>query len=187
MGDSPWKKISGQIVFENPWIRVEQHEVINPGGGKNLYGKIFYKNVAVGIVAIDDEDHTYLVGQHRYTLDEYSWELPMGGAPLSEDPLTAARRELKEETGLTAGRWRELMRLHPSNSVTDERGVLFLAEELIQGEPELEETEDITVKRLPLGEAIGMAERGEITDAMSVAGLLLIARIRDSEGGAIIE
>lgn len=187
MGDSPWKKVRGQIVYDNPWIRVEEHQVINPGGGENIYGKVFFKNVAVAIVAIDKEDQTYLVGQHRYTLDEYSWELPMGGAPLEEDPLGAAQRELKEETGLTASRWRELSRLHTSNSVTDELGVIFLAQELSQGEAELEETEDITVRRLPLAEAVAMAESGEITDAMSVAGLLLIARVRESESGAAIE
>lgn len=187
MEDSPWKKISGHAVYDNPWIRVEEHQVINPSGGQNLYGKVFYKNVAVAIVAMDDRDHTYIVGQHRYTLGEYSWELPMGGAPLNEDPLAAAKRELKEETGLQAKTWRELMRVHPSNSVTDERGVIFLAEGLTEGELELEETEDITVRRLPLTEALAMVDRGEITDAVSVAGLLLIARIRESGSGVVTD
>lgn len=96
----------------------------------------------------------------------------MGGAPRSESPLEAAKRELKEETGLTAAKWREIMRLHTSNSITDELGIVFAAEELTEGETEFGETENITVRKLPLREAIGMARSGEITDAISVAALL---------------
>ena len=153
-------------------MAVREDEVINPGGGRNLYGHIHFKNRAVAIVPLDDEGNTWLVGQDRYTLGEWSWELPMGGAPLDEEPLDAARRELKEETGLTAGDWSELMRLHPSNSITDESGIVFVARQLTAGEPDFEETEDLEIRKLPLAEAVAMARRGEITDAISVAALL---------------
>ena len=146
--------------------------MINPRGGRNLYGWVSFKNVAVGIVPVDANGNTWLVGQERYTLGEYSWEIPMGGAPLGEPPLEAAKRELREETGLLAGRWAELMRLHTSNSITDERGVVYLAEQLTEGPTEFEETEVIEVRKLPLKNAVDMVERGDITDAISVAALL---------------
>ena len=108
------------MVFENDWMVVREDDVSNPGGGRNQYGHVRFKNVAVAILPVDTDGNTYLVGQTRYTLDSYSWELPMGGAPLEEDPLDAARRELQEETGFEAQDWTELMRLHMSNSITDE-------------------------------------------------------------------
>ena len=144
----------------------------DPGGGRNLYGNVHFKNRAVAIVPLDDAGNTWLVGQQRYTLGTYSWELPMGGAPLDEDPLDAAKRELREETGLTATDWSELMRLHTSNSITNEVGVVFVARKLTQGATEFEETEDLEIRKLPLAEAIAMARSGEITDAISVAALL---------------
>lgn len=167
-----WKKISSRIAFDNPWITVFEEHVINPGGGRSDYGRVHFKNQAVAIVPLDGRGNTWLVGQDRYVLGAFSWELPMGGAPLSESPLEAAKRELKEETGLTAAKWREIMRLHTSNSITDELGIVFVAEELTEGETEFGETENITVRKLPLREAIGMAHGGEITDAISVAALL---------------
>ena len=170
-----WKKLSSKIVFENPWISVHEDRVINPGGGENDYGVVRFKSKAVAMIPLDDEGNTWLVGQDRYTLGEYSWELPMGGAPHDEDPLDAAKRELKEETGLSAGRWSKLMTLHTSNSITDEVGIVYVAEDLQQGEQELEETENIELRHLPLAEAIEMVKQGLITDAISVAALLRIA------------
>ena len=170
-----WKQLSTRTVWENDWMAVREDEVINPGGGRNLYGNIHFKNRAVAIVPLDDDGNTWLVGQQRYTLGEWSWELPMGGAPLDEEPLAAAMRELREETGLSAADWQELMRLHTSNSITDEVGIVFVARQLTAGEPEFEETEDLEIRKLPLAEAVAMARRGEITDAISVAALLRVA------------
>jgi 8-oxo-dGTP pyrophosphatase MutT (NUDIX family) len=170
-----WKKLSSRINWENDWMALYEDEVINPGGGRNLYGHVHFKNRAVGIIALDDSGNTWLVGQTRYTLGEWSWELPMGGAPLDEDPLDAAKRELREETGLTAATWSELMRLHTSNSITDEVGIVYVARQLTEGETAFEESEDLEVRKMPLDEAVAMAMRGDITDAISVAALLRIS------------
>jgi 8-oxo-dGTP pyrophosphatase MutT (NUDIX family) len=171
-----WKKLESRVVFDNPWITVFEDRVVNPGGGRNDYGHVHFKNRAVAIVPLDEDGNTWLVGQDRYTLGAFTWELPMGGAPLEESPLAAAKRELKEETGLTALKWTELMQLHTSNSITDEVGVVFIAEQLKEGQSELEETENIELRKLKLKEAVEMAVRGEITDAISVAALLAVAR-----------
>lgn len=174
--ENPWKLLQRRAVYDNPWIRVDEDEVRNPAGGLSLYGRIHFKNQAIGIIPLDEHGNTWLVGQYRYVPDAYFWEIPMGGSPYGENILETAKRELKEETGLTAARWTLLMRLHTSNSVTDEEGYVFLAEELTEGEPEFEETEDITVKKLPLKEAIAMVMDGRITDAISAAGLLKLGR-----------
>jgi 8-oxo-dGTP pyrophosphatase MutT (NUDIX family) len=176
---NPWTTLSGEQKYDNRWINVTEYQVLNPGGGKGIYGKIHFKNKAIGVIAVDAENNTWLVGQYRYTLDTWSWEIPEGGGPLHEAPVEAAKRELREETGLTAQRWTLLSRLHLSNSVSDEEGFIFLAEDLSHGESELEETEaDLKVMKLPLQEAIAMVDRGEITDSMSVIGLLALARMK---------
>ncbi len=169
---NPWRPQNSKQRFDNPWLSLHEDEVVNPGGGLSHYGKIHFKNLAIGIIPVDEHDHTWLVGQYRYVPDCYSWEIPMGGGPLHIDPLISAQRELKEETGLRAGHWERLMQLHTSNSVTDERGLVYVARDLTEGETEFEETEDLQIVRLPLEEAIERVLDGEITDAISVAGLL---------------
>ena len=174
---NPWKTISKRPIYDNPWINVEEYQVINPGGGQGIYGKVHFKNKAIGIIPIDERKNTWLVGQYRYTLNEYSWEIPMGGGPLDDGILTSAQRELKEETGITANRWEQIMRIHTSNSVTDEEGFVFLAEELEFGDTQLEESEsDLKLWKVPLTFAVDMVIKGKITDAISMAGLLKVAR-----------
>lgn len=175
--ENPWKTKSKTTIYQNPWIKLEEHEVVIPSGKDGIYGKVIFKNKALAIVPVDENLNTWLVGQYRYTLEEYSWEIPMGGGLLELDILDSAKRELKEETGLTANKWTKIMRLHTSNSVTDEEGFVFLAEDLTQGETEFEETEQLQVIKLPLREAIQKVMNGEITDAISIAGLLKVARI----------
>ena len=170
-----WKKLGSRVVYDNPWITVYEDRVVNPGGGENQYGHIHFKNKAIAIVPLDDQGNTWLVGQDRYTLGAYSWEVPMGGAASDEEPLDAAKRELKEETGLSAAKWTSIMRLHTSNSITDEEGFVFLAENLSEGEPAFEETEKLEIRKLSLDHALEMVSSGQITDAISVAAILKIA------------
>lgn len=161
-------------IYDNPWIGVTEYDVLNPGGGKGIYGKVFFKNLAIGAIPIDAEGYTWLVGQYRFPLDRYSWEIPEGGGALGVPPVDSAKRELLEETGLVAREWSQLMEMHLSNSVTDEHAIIFLARELEQREPMPEETEQLVIRRLPFEEAYQMVERGEITDSMSVAGILKV-------------
>ncbi len=177
MYENPWKTLSKKDKYENAWIRVEEHQVINPSGNDGIYGKVHFKNFALGIIPIDEEGNTWLIGQFRYTLDEYSWEIPMGGGPEGIDRLESAKRELKEETGIIASEWTEILRIHTSNSVTDEVGWVYLAKGLEQGETEFEETEKLAIKKLPLSKAIQMVMSGEITDGISIAGLLKAGRL----------
>lgn len=176
---NPWKTTSQAQVYENPWILVEEDQVINPAGGNGIYGKVHFKNKAIGIIALDENNNTWLVGQWRYPLNDWSWEIPEGGGPLHHDVLESAKRELKEETGITASRWTMIQRTHLSNSVSDEEGFIFLAEELTHGENELEETEaDMKVWKLPFTDALTMVLDGKITDSLSVMGILKVARIK---------
>ncbi|GAB3181415.1 NUDIX domain-containing protein [Telluribacter humicola] len=176
--ENNWKTLTSETVYENPWIEIQHREVINPAGNEGIYGVVKFKNKAIGIVPLDADDNIYLVGQYRYPLHEYSWEIPEGGGPLGEDPLDAAKRELKEETGLVAESWTRFARIHTSNSATDEEGFLFVAEGLSQYEQEPEDTEDLRIRKLPLSEAVEMVMRSDITDALSVAGILMVARIK---------
>lgn len=175
--ENPWKTLSVRKVYDNSWINLSEAKVINPNGGRGIYGKVHFKNKALGIIPIDEGLNTWLVGQYRYTLNEYSWEIPMGGGPIEEDILVSAKRELKEETGLTAKKWTKLMRIHTSNSVTDEEGFIYLAEQLIAGEQNTDPTEKLELKKLPLIEAINMIAQEKITDAISISGLLYAHRI----------
>ncbi|QDH79429.1 NUDIX hydrolase [Echinicola soli] len=177
MEENPWKTKSRKSLYSNSWIELEEHQVVTPAGTDGLYGKVKFKNKAMAILPVDEELNTWLVGQFRYTIDEYSWEIPEGGSPIGEDILEGAKRELKEETGLTAEKWTPIMRFHTSNSVTDEEGFAYLAQGLSAGETAFEDTEKIEVKKLPLKEAVQKVLDGEITDVISVAVLLKAARM----------
>lgn len=176
---NPWQTLSSEEKYDNRWINVTEYQVLNPAGGKGIYGKVHFKNKAIGIVALDENNNTWLVGQWRYTLNEWSWEIPEGGGLLHDDPLQSAKRELKEETGLIANQWTLIQRVHLSNSVSDEEGFIFLAEDLTTGESELEETEaDMKVWKLPFSDALSMVLDGKITDSLTVMALLKVARIK---------
>lgn len=170
-----WQRISSRVAYENPWIRVSHEQVKTPGGTDGIYGLVHFKGTAVGVVPVDDEGNTWLVRQSRYTLNEFTWEIPEGGAKEGEPTLACAKRELAEEAGLQATEWEELLRVHTSNSVTDESGVLYLARGLSSCAQNLDASEDIELRKLPLADAVKMVLSGEITDALSVAALLRLA------------
>ncbi|MDB5090723.1 MAG: 8-oxo-dGTP pyrophosphatase MutT, family [Mucilaginibacter sp.] len=172
--ENPWQITSEQTTYDNPWINVTEYKVINPSGNPGIYGKIHFKNVAIGVLPLDDELNTYLVGQFRFALGQYSWEMPEGGGPVGTDPLASAKRELLEETGLKASKWTEIQRLHLSNSVSDELSILYLARNLQQFEAEPEDTEQLIIHKLPFAEVYQMVCNGTITDAMTVAAVLKV-------------
>jgi 8-oxo-dGTP pyrophosphatase MutT (NUDIX family) len=169
---NPWIKHAEKLVYESKWIKVFHHECTNPAGKPASYSVVHFCHLAIGIVALDEEDNIWLVGQWRYPIGQYSWEIPEGGGRLDEAPLESAKRELKEETGLVASRWKELFRMHLSNSATDELAIIFKAEGLAQEAPQPEETEVLQLKKIPLKEAYQMVKSGEITDSLSVAGIM---------------
>ena len=170
--ENPWQILDSKHIYENPWIRLVEHQVINPNGGKGIYGEVHFKNIAIGIIPISDDGYTWLVGQYRFPLKSYSWEIPEGGGALSQNPLESAHRELNEETGIRAKQLIEIQRLHLSNSVSDELAIIYIAKDLEMGIAMPEETEQLQIKKLKFLEAYQMVINGEITDSMSVAGIL---------------
>jgi 8-oxo-dGDP phosphatase len=164
-----------RIAYENPWITVWHDEVTRPDGSPGIYGVVHFANLAAGVVVLDDEDRTALVGQHRYSLDAWSWEIPEGGVPAGESPLDGIQRELREETGLEASTWHEIARVDLSNSVSDEQAVLYVATGLTHGDATPEPSEAIEVRWVPFDEAFAMTLDGRITDAMSVVAIQRVA------------
>lgn len=169
---------SRRVAYENAWITVWHDEVDRPDGSPGIYGVVHFANLAAGVVALDEHDRIVLVGQHRYTLDDYSWEIPEGGVPAGETALVGAQRELREETGVEAATWHELARVDLSNSISDERAVLFLATDLTHGDAEPDPTEALDLRWVPFDEALAMTIDGRITDVMSVAAIQRVALAR---------
>jgi 8-oxo-dGTP pyrophosphatase MutT (NUDIX family) len=179
----PWIRRSRRTAYENAWVTVWHDEVTRPDGGPGIYGVVHFANLAVGVVVLDDADRVLLVGQHRYTLDSPSWEIPEGGSPRGEGALDGAVRELREETGVVATDWRELARLHLSNSVSDEEAILFTARAVSRGAAEPDGTERLEVRWVPFEEALAMTLDGRITDAMTVCGIERVALLRRLDDG----
>ncbi len=174
MEKNPWTINGEKQLYTNSWITLTEYDVTNPGGGKGIYGKVHFKNIAVGVIVLDEDLNTYLVGQYRFPLHAYSWEIPEGGSPEGTDPLENAKRELREETGLVAMNWALLYKMHLSNSVSDELAIVYLATGLTGYESSPEETEQLVVKKMPFEEAYQMVEKGLITDSISVAAILKV-------------
>jgi 8-oxo-dGDP phosphatase len=170
----PWTAGPSRAVYENPWIRVTEYDATAPTGRPALYGVVGFKNLALAILPIHDDGTITLVGQHRFPHADYSWEIPEGGGPLGDDPLESAKRELAEETGLQAAEWREVMRTQLSNSVTDEKAIGYVAIGLspASGDHKADETEALTVIRVPFREALDAALAGHLPDMLTVAMLL---------------
>jgi len=168
--ENPWQTLSEQNIYKNPWIEVTEYQVINPSGNEGIYGVVSYKNQAVGVVPYE-AGYIWMVGQYRYPLKKYSWEIPEGGGPAGESPLVTAQRELQEETGFTAAHYVPLLEMHLSNSVSDEWGIVYLATELTRGEAMPEETEELDVKKMVLEEVYELVEQRIITDSLTVAAV----------------
>lgn len=171
---NPWRTLTYSVRYDNPWITVTHHDVLKPNGDPGIYGTVHFKNLAIGVVVLDDDLNTWLVGQYRYPLERYSWEIPEGGGDRSEDPLENAKRELKEEAGIEAAHWRLILRMDLSNSVTDEEALIYLATGLTHGEAAPEDTEDLSLRSMPFDEAYSMVEEGQITDSLTVAALMKV-------------
>jgi ADP-ribose pyrophosphatase len=172
--DNPWITNTSEMVYESAWIKVHKNEVLNPAGKPALYSFVEFKNLAIGILPLDDENNTWLVGQFRYPTNSYSWEIIEGGGNPAVDPIESAKRELKEEAGIVADTYEELMRLHLSNSATDELAIVYVAKGLHFEESEPEESEVLQVKKVHITEAYQMCLTGEITDAISVAAIFRV-------------
>lgn len=179
----PWTRRTRRVAYENPWITVWHDEVTRPDGGAGIYGVVHFANLAVGALAIDDAGRVLLVGQHRYALDRYSWEIPEGGVPAGESPLDGAQRELREETGIEAADWIELCRSHLSNSVSDEEAILFLATDLTHVEATPDGTESLAVRWVSFDEVLAMTLDGRISDAMTILAVhrAAIARLSGAD------
>jgi 8-oxo-dGTP pyrophosphatase MutT (NUDIX family) len=175
----PWKTLKSHTAYDCPWIRLDVSDVITPGGSPGQYHVVHFHNLAIGIIPVDSDGNVWLVGQYRYPLKRYSWEIPEGGGDPEVDPLESAKRELKEETGLTAARWERVLEAHLSNSATDEWGVLYLATDLTVGDAEPEEDEDLRLRKISIDDFYQEVMDGKITDSLTVmaAQFLMIRKL----------
>lgn len=160
--------------YSTPWIEVSHHEVLDPSGQAGIYGVIHFKNLAVGIVPLDDDMNTWIVGQYRYPIGKFSWEIPEGGGRRDKPPLESAKRELREEVGIEAERWTPILEMDLSNSASDEEAILYVAQGLTFFEPEPDHNEELTMRKLPFEELYGMVQRGEVRDSLTVAAVMKV-------------
>lgn len=177
----PWRTVKEELRYETPWIAVSHHDIIDPSGRNGIYGVVHFKNLAIGIVPLDEEGNTWIVGQHRYPVDAYSWEIPEGGGRRDIPPLDSTKRELREETGIEAQRWTEILRMDLSNSASDEHAIIYLAQDLSFHAPQPDHDEELAQHKLPFAELYGMVMRGEVLDSLTVAAVMKV-RLLMSEG-----
>ena len=170
MAKNPWTILSSSFQYENPWIKVDEHQVLNAAGNPGIYGTVHFKNQAVGVVPYE-KGYIWMVGQYRFPLKKYSWEIPEGGGPWGEAPLDTAKRELAEETGLSAKLYQPILEMHLSNSVSDEWGIVYLATDLSHGLSHPEEDEELLIQKWSLDEAYERVEQREVTDSLTVAAI----------------
>lgn len=177
----PWTTLKEEVRYETPWIKVTHHDIIDPGGRQGIYGTVHFKNLAIGVVALDDDMNTWIVGQYRYPVQAYSWEIPEGGGKRDIPPLLSAQRELREEAGIEAGRWREILRMDLSNSASDEHCLLYVAQDLTFHAPQPDHDEELALRKLPFAELYAMVQRGEVLDSLTVAAVMKV-RLMQIEG-----
>ena len=170
----PWKTLSVEERYSTPWISVSHHEVIDPSGTHGIYGVVHFKDLAVGIVPLDKDLNTWIVGQYRYPIGTYSWEIPEGGGKRDRPPLDSAKRELREEVGIEAERWTPILHMDLSNSASDEEAILYVAQGLTFFEPEPDHNEELEMRKLPFNELFDMVMRGEVRDSLSVAAVMKV-------------
>jgi len=176
--DFAWQLGTPITKYENPWMRVDDIPAVDPNGKDALYGLVHFKNLAIGVIPYED-GHIWLVGQSRVAFQSYSWEVPAGGDPSGKDPVGTAHRELKEETGFSAGRMDQILKMELSNSITDEACLVYLATELTPGETEMESSEDISILKISLDDALAAVDAGEIRHALGVATILKLGRMQE--------
>ena len=169
---NPWKTLKSEEVFNTPWISVTKHDVITPAGTTGLYGTVHFKGLAIGVLVLDEDYNTWIVGQYRYPINAYSWEIPEGGGDPKLPPIESAKRELLEETGIKANQWTELLHMHLSNSATDEYAIIFVAKDLSFHQANPDEEEDLIIKKIPFSDLYEMVMKSEITDSLTVAAAL---------------
>ncbi|MES2286336.1 MAG: NUDIX hydrolase [Bacteroidota bacterium] len=170
--ENPWTTLTSEKIYDSPWIGLTKHDVLNPNGNPGTYSVVHFKNLAIGILPLDNDYNTWIVGQYRYPINQYSWEIPEGGGDHNVPALDSAKRELLEETGITANKWTKIQEVHMSNSASDEFGILYIAQDLSFGESEPEDDEQLVVRKIHFNELYKMVESGEITDSLTVITVL---------------
>jgi ADP-ribose pyrophosphatase len=169
---SPWKVLNSQEVYTSPWIKVTKHDVLDPSSTKGTYSVVHFKHYAIGVLPLDDDYNTWIVGQYRFPLERFTWEIPEGGGDLDQSPLTSAKRELSEEVGISADKWTKIQEFDTSNASTDEKAIIYVAQNLNFHESHPDDNEQLTVKKLPFSELYQLAIEGKITDSLSLVAIL---------------
>lgn len=167
-----WRDAGSSVMFENPWMRLTRHEATAPTGLQADYVVMRPQNMSVGVLPIHEDGTITLVGQQRFALMNWSWEMPEGGAPFNEDPLEGAKRELAEEAGLEAVVWHPALKVEMTNSITDERAMAWLAWGLTPVPIAPDPTEIIRVARVPFGDLLRNVGNGAVRDMFTVATVL---------------